>query len=131
MTTVPFEFIPMGRKLARDPYPVYDQMRQAGRVLTTSYGATIVHRYDDVRDVHLDHERFSMAAGPTRMLQPTPGADGMNGSEFMMAETMLTADPPDHERLRRVVNRAFTPRSIADLQPRLRLLCRQPPSRHG
>ena len=128
-TTVPFEFIPMGTAVTRDPYPVYDQMREVGRVLTTSYGATIVHRYDDVREVHLDHDRFSMSAmpGPMTMMAGSPRSSdaGMGGSELMMAETMLTADPPDHERLRRVVNRAFTPNSIADLEARVREICRE------
>ncbi len=122
MRGVAFDFVPMGRRVTRDPYPTYDRMREAGRILTTSYGATLVHRYDDVRQVHLDHDAFSMGAGQGPM---APSGEGMGGSDFMMAQTMLTTDPPDHERLRRVVNRAFTPRSIADLEPRVREICRQ------
>ena len=128
--TTPFEFVPFGADVARDPYPTYERMREVGRVLTTSYGATIVHRYEDVREVHLDHERFSMgaAAGGFRTMSGGMsggggGGGGMGGGEFLMAQTMLTADPPDHERLRRVVNRAFTPRSIADLEPRVHDIC--------
>ena len=121
MSSVSFDFVPLGGGVVRDPYPVYARMREAGRVLTTSYGATIVHRYDDVRQVHLDHESYSMGAlGQLMGMQP---GEGMAGSEFLMAETMLTTDPPDHERLRQVVNRAFTPRSIADLEPRVRDIC--------
>lgn len=125
MSAVPFEFIPMGGSLARDPYRIYTKMRDAGRVLTTSYGATIVHRYDDVRAVHLDHDAFSMGAIRGPLMQAGTGEGGMGGADFMMAQTMLTADPPDHERLRRVVNRAFTPRSITDLEPRIRQICRE------
>jgi cytochrome P450 len=128
--TVPFEFVPFGPQVVRDPYPEYARMRETGRVLTTSYGATIVHRYEDVREVHLDHERFSMgaAAGGFQMMAGGGGgggAGGMGGGDFLMAQTMLTADPPDHERLRRVVNRAFTPRSISDLEPRVHEICRE------
>ena len=132
--TTTFDFVPFGADVARDPYPAYARMREAGRVLTTSYGATIVHRYEDVREVHLDHERFSMgaAAGGLRMMGGGGGGaggagggerGGMGGNQFLMAQTMLTTDPPDHERLRRVVNRAFTPRSISDLEPRVHEIC--------
>src|SRR5436309_14974142 len=48
-----------------------------------------------------------------------PGAEGMQGAT-VVAQTMLTTDPPDHERLRGVVAKAFTPRSIAALEPRVR-----------
>jgi cytochrome P450 len=57
---------------------------------------------------------------------------GGGGTDFL-ADTMLTADPPDHERLRRVVNRAFTPNSITALEPRIREIAREllEPLRHG
>jgi cytochrome P450 len=134
MTAVAFDFAPIGRELTRDPYPFYDRMREAGRILKTPFGATVVHRYEDVRQVHLDHDGFSMGAssgGPMGAMAGGAatggggGEGGMAGRDFMMAQTMLTADPPDHERLRRVVNRAFTPRSIADLEPRVREICRE------
>src|SRR4051812_9963480 len=43
-TALPFDFMPIGSTLIRDPYPVYDQMRDAGRVLQTPYGVTLIHR---------------------------------------------------------------------------------------
>jgi cytochrome P450 len=124
MTAVAFDFVPMGRTATRDPYPLYDRMREAGRVLTTPYGATLVHRYEDVRQVHLDHDAFSMGA-VGGMTSAGAGESMGGGGDLMMSKTMLTADPPDHERLRRVVNRAFTPRSITDLEPRVREICRE------
>jgi cytochrome P450 len=120
MAAPTFEFMPFGGEAVRDPYPVYSRMREAGRVLTTPFGATIVHRYDDVRQVHVDHESFSMSAMGGSMGM---GGEG-GGSGLLSAPTMLTTDPPDHERLRKVVSRAFTPRSIAELEPRLRAMCR-------
>lgn len=130
MSVVEYDFRPFG-KAAADPYPIYADMRAAGRVLRSRFGMLMVHRYDDVRLTHSDHESFSMGAlagmdGMDAMAgMAGPSAEGMGGSEFMMAQTMLTADPPDHERLRRVVNRAFTPRSIAAIEPRVRELTRE------
>jgi len=128
---VDFDFVPTG---SVDPYPMYERMREAGPVLRSPFGALMVHRYDDVRDVHGDFDRFSMSAmgamaGPMSTADGTSaGADaeaGMGGGDFLMAQTMLTVDPPDHERLRRVVNRAFTPRSIAGIEPRVREVTRE------
>ena len=139
-----FNYLPVGSK---DPYPVYSKMREAGRLLRTPYGLLMVHRYEDVRRIHLDHDSFSMsalasAAGSRRggagvmsgagmmdaetISEGETGAKGSPGeglqSEGVVAQTMLMTDPPDHERLRRVVNRGFTPRAIAALEPRLRQL---------
>lgn len=116
---VPFDFAPFGGAVVADPFPVYDSMRATGRFLRTPWGATVVHRYEDVRALHADHDGFSMTAlGPGAMMMG--GDDGPFGGR-----TMLTTDPPEHEQLRRVVNRAFTPRSIAALEPRIREVCRE------
>jgi cytochrome P450 len=125
---VPFDYLPMGG--VKDPYPTYAAMREAGRVLRTPFGALIVHRYEDVRHAHADHDALSMSAlGPAAagavMGPMAVDRTGMDGEESFLAETMLTADPPDHERLRRVVNRAFTPRSIAAIEPRVREIARE------
>jgi cytochrome P450 len=131
MSIVEFDFSPFG-EASIDPYPAYAAMREAGRVLKNPWGALMVHRYDDVRAAHGDHDSLSLGAiagvggtgmgggGGTGM-----GGGGMAGGNFLLAQSMLTSDPPDHSRLRRVVNRAFTPRSIAALEPRVRQIARQ------
>ena len=40
-----------------------------------------------------------------------------------LARSLIASDPPDHVRLRRLVARPFTPRSIATLEPRARQIC--------
>jgi cytochrome P450 len=122
VTTTEFEFVPMGEAV-RDPYPIYRRMREAGRVLRTSYGVTLVHRHEDVRRVHHDFDAFSMGAGAGGAMAMSAGSSGTGDS--IMARTMLTADPPDHERLRNVVARAFNPRSIVDLEPRISEICHE------
>jgi cytochrome P450 len=115
-----FEFMPFGGDVTGEPYPVYARMREAGPLLRTPFGAYLVHRYDDVRRVHMDHAHFSMSmggmgaamAGRTR---PRSSEGGMGVRDFMLGQTMLTADPHDHEGVRRVVQAAFTPGSITRL----------------
>ncbi|HET6793259.1 MAG TPA: cytochrome P450, partial [Acidimicrobiales bacterium] len=114
---VDFDRVPLRGQ--RDPYPAYAAMREAGRVLRSRFGALIVHRYEDVRQTHFDHDAFSIGAGMGGGMGPSEGS-GAADEAPLMGRTMLTTDPPDHERLRRVVSQAFTPRSITDLEPRVR-----------
>jgi cytochrome P450 len=67
-------------------------------------GICTVYRYDDVRDVLRDSEVFS---------NTPPGA------RFESQYAMLFTDPPRHRQLRTLVSKAFTPRSIAQLEGRL------------
>ncbi len=43
---------------------------------------------------------------------------------FLSSRAVISADPPDHTRLRHLVNRGFTPRRIAALEPRIREIAR-------
>ena len=113
-----FAFNLFDDEVRRDPYPWYDKLRGEGRVVRNPalFGTLMVHRHADVLQVLKDPARFSSAdrAG----IQDRPGA-------FNGVPTMLTSDPPVHERLRGVLSRAFTPRSVARLEPRLRQIAVQ------
>jgi cytochrome P450 len=90
----------------RDPYPLYEQLRAAGRVHhLAAAGAWMVLGYDAVKRVLTDHESFSSAA-----------AGGQPG------KWLIFQDPPRHTKLRALIGRAFTPRSIAALEPRIEAL---------
>ena len=95
-----------------DPYPLYEEMRAAGRVVSNPFlaGQLMLPGYDDVLTLLNDPELFSSGL--------IGGMGGVAGS-VLQAPTMLTSDPPDHERLRSVVARAFTPRSVTNLEPRM------------
>src|SRR2546423_12181709 len=81
-------------------------------------GFWAVTRYEDVRAVGRDHETFSSV--PTTMIpDPVPGLD------FGDHQMMLMSDPPRHTRLRRTINREFTPRAAERLRPRIRDLARR------
>ena len=94
----------------RDPYPLYAQLRQTMPVLhLEAQKLWVVLGYDAVKRVLHDTECFSSNAAPAR------------GGSF---EWLLFMDPPRHAQLRSIVNRAFTSRAIAGLEPRIRELSR-------
>jgi cytochrome P450 len=81
-------------------------------------GFWAVTRYDDVRAVGHDPERFSSV--PTIMIPDLEAGLGFEGHQMM-----LMSDPPYHTRLRRTINREFTPRAAEQLRSRIRELARQ------
>ncbi len=97
----------------RENAPVYWHEEPEGR------GFWAVTRYDDVKQVGRDHERFS--SQPTIMIPDSDSSTGLTGDHTMM----LMADPPLHTRMRRLVSREFTPRAAAALAPRVGELATQ------
>lgn len=109
-------FNPFSGEFKADPYAVYAELRRDQPVARTEpLGFYAVSRHDDVSFVLKNPQLFSSSAmGAATMLG---GGQGM-----MRSATVISTDPPDHTRLRNVVNRAFTPRMVADLEPRIREL---------
>ena len=90
----------------RDPYPLYEALRATSPVLRDSQsGLWMVFDYEGVKRVLADHEAFSSRSGP--------------------ADWMIFVDPPRHTKLRALVSKAFTPRSIAGLEGRIREISRE------
>ena len=116
-TTAPFEPQPLGDGYFQDPLRVFARMREESAVTSviTPEGqrAWLITRYEDVRkalaDPRLSKDRRKLRS-PGFVPDPSVG--------FLMAH-MLNADPPDHTRLRRLVQKAFTPGRVAALRPRI------------
>jgi len=107
-----------------DPYAQYALVRESDPVHLSPIGAWIIFRYDDVlrvlRDPHLSVEEKNAKPLPIEM-DPDIAARfeerRSNGSR-----AMLNLDPPDHHRLRRLVSKVFTPRTVEELHPRVQQL---------
>ena len=116
-TTAPFEPKPLGDGYFQDPLSVFARMREGSPVTSviTPEGqrAWLITRYEDVRRALAD-PRLSKDWRKLR----TPGFVPDPSVGFLMAH-MLNADPPDHTRLRRLVQKAFTPGRVAGLRPRI------------
>src|SRR5436853_4356363 len=99
--------------MRRNPYPAYDRMRTVSPVLhVPSFDLWMILDYEGVRRALTDLTAFSSD------LSHVPG-QGNPGEWF------LFFDPPRHTRLRALISKAFTPRVVADLEPRIRALSRQ------
>jgi len=107
-----------------NPYPLYDQLRSQAPILHSTSGLMVLSRYADgisaLRNPRLGRGlvgRPAPAASPGR----PAGADPELQQAFFDRGTgsMLLTDPPQHGRLRRLVSRAFTPRSVAALRPQI------------
>jgi len=103
-----------------DPYPLYRQARDGpGVFFADAFGMWIVTRYEDVRTVLTDSTRFSSAYLIRTPLQPAPGVAEILRQGHPEVRILLNEDPPDHSRARALVAKAFSPRRVAALQPRV------------
>ena len=92
----------------RNPYPVFALLRRFAPVLRIPrYDIWVLSTYDDVKTALTDSASFSSRAAP-------PGGEPLDWLIFL--------DPPQHSKLRAIIARTFTPRSIAELEPRIREL---------
>lgn len=102
-----------------NPYPTWRLLQSEMPVYKEpDFGTFVLTRFRDVYGVLRDHETFSSAQGIA------PGIQNVSAGSSIMT-TMITSDPPRHTRLRSLVNRAFTPRVLADLEPWLGTLVKQ------
>ena len=109
---------PLAARTAQDPYPDYARLRTRSPVHRSRLmRAWVFSRYADVDAILRDHHRFSndpIERDPTiRQPASLPGPED---------SSMLFLDPPDHTRLRALVNKAFTRRAIHALEPHVRRL---------
>lgn len=117
------KFNPFLPEFRRDPYPFYRKLQTQHPVyFSPALRGWILSRYSDIVEV-LQDSRFSVDRRQSnlfRRLQPFASLR----PDFTEAITraLLMVDPPDHTRLRRLVNKAFTPRVVENLRPRVQLI---------
>jgi cytochrome P450 len=103
-----------------DPFPLFASVRELGAVhavtLADGHDAWLVARYEEARAA-LNDQRFSKDMHAALALGSDVVAEGLPGPTF--ARHMLSVDPPDHTRLRRLVSAAFSPRRIEGLRPQV------------
>lgn len=112
-------FNPFAEGFTDNPYPQYARLRAEAPVYEHPLGFWMITRHADVatllRSGHSVEDR-NAGPGPMRDLARATYGDR---SPRMLGRSMLDRDPPDHTRLRRLVSKAFTPRAIEALRPRI------------
>jgi cytochrome P450 len=111
VTRAPLFYDPFAADTVADPYPWYRRLQdEAPLYRQEALDFWVLSRYDDVLAGARAHASLSSAEGIIYTRQPLP--------------MMLTMDPPDHTRLRRIVARDFTPSAVAPWQPLVEGLAR-------
>ena len=122
----------------QDPYPVYRQLRDESPVyFAPRTGTWCISRYADVASAIKDPETFSSASAFEIMMRERLRKIGLRDAleicRFLyrsrlnpltartsMPPSLITTDPPLHDKLRAIVNRGFTPSRIRDWELRAR-----------
>lgn len=92
-----------------NPHPLYKHLREVAPVNLTPEGVWRLSRYEDIQTLL---KRSHAGMRDTTGLIPGLTREQTDASRFM-----LRMDPPDHNRLRRLVSKAFTPAAIAAIRP--------------
>jgi cytochrome P450 len=109
----------MAPEVLANPYPVYAELRRNAPVSQVDPGGFYaVTRYDDVMTVLKSPQLFS-SEGFRNATKPA----WLGHNPF--ADSMIVMDPPDHGRLRTLVNRAFGPTAMVRLEQRVRAFAGQ------
>lgn len=108
------------------PYPVYAELQAVDPVhWSAAWNAWVITRYTDVLAILRNPQGFSSAGRQMQMLQQLSPADQATLQplkEYYAAGGIINTDPPDHTRLRKLVNKAFTPRAVNKMQSRIQQL---------
>jgi cytochrome P450 len=111
-----------------DPYAVYAELRRSNPLHRNALGFWVFTRHADclsfLRDRRSSSDGRKIDENTFREFRVTD-APLQEGPEAMLAEMapFLFRDPPDHTRLRGLVQKAFTPRVVEGLRPRLEEIC--------
>ena len=110
MTKSHLVFDPFSETFFRDPYETYSRLRQEAPVYyNEEHDFYALSRHADVAAAFKDYETFSSARGIDLSMVKGEGVPPEQKSIIFM-------DPPEHRRMRSLVNKVFTPRAIAALE---------------
>lgn len=115
-----FDFDPQEKDFQVDPYPYYERLRSQGAIHWVPPGVWLVPRYEDCASL-LNDPRLSSDPTSSQLYQEfVLGVWGRESAVDRVARSLLLfMDPPDHTRMRSLVQAAFTRRAVEELRPRI------------
>lgn len=121
-STLPFDAL-TSQEFLHNPYPLLQRLREQDPVLwSDAIGGWIVTRYDDIVVTMKDTSTFSNEGRLGRAVDYLPPDERAKLTAFQdhyRTKGLLHSDPPDHTRLRSLVQKAFSPRMIDLMRPRI------------
>jgi cytochrome P450 len=119
VTAIPFD--PMTPEQRENPFDVLDLARREQPVFyAPAFGLWVVTRHEDVLAVVKDHDAFSSLGALKSTSTPfPPEVQAVLDEGYPEMPYIIEVDPPLHNRIRGLVTKAFTPRRIAELAPRI------------
>lgn len=123
--TTPPLFDPFVPGFTDDPYPQYAALRDQAPVYAHPMGFWLLTRYQDVSwllraGLSVEDRHVAPDTVFAQVRSQVYGAEVPEGQQrHVPVRSMLDRDPPDHTRLRTLVSKAFTPRAVRELRPRV------------
>lgn len=109
------EFDPFSQEFFDGAYDTYRRLRDEAPVYySAKWDFWALSRYDDVAPATKDHETYSSAKGAT--LDMVKAHD----DAIPVPKVIISMDPPEHQKMRKLVSNVFTPRAIASLESMVR-----------
>src|SRR5262249_35605096 len=124
------QLVQLDESFMADPHALYEMLRRERPVtqarMPQGLRIWLVTRYADVRAALVDARLAKDAAGLSEVFdrRAVDGQQRVKWAQELSAH-MLNSDPPDHTRLRKLVNRGFTPKAIGLLRSRIEQLAEE------
>jgi cytochrome P450 len=116
---------PRSAAFQADPFAVYESLRREAPVFWSDrMEGWIVSRFEDVVGVLMDNKRYTArgSIGIEPFTEFAPEVQAVFDTGYERFPGMIELDPPDHTRYRSLVNKAFTPRRVAALEPQIQAI---------
>lgn len=111
------------RRNTFNPTPELREIRETTgvRTIVSAFGMEVylLTRHEDVKAVLSDHQRFSNGRPPGFVVPGAPPGVSEEEQASARAGNLLGLDPPEHQRLRRMLTAEFTIRRMKRLEPRI------------
>lgn len=115
------DYNPLSPEQRENPYELFARAhRETPVFFSPRFNLWVVTRYEDVWTVLKDPARYSSAQSTAVSAKPPSEVQEVLKQGYPEVATLVTSDPPAHTRFRSLVNKAFTPRRIAEREGRIR-----------